>query len=356
MPSFPASLAEVTSEWVAGVLGAPKDSEITLRIPQTRIGYGSEIGFLDIACTDPSVPSSLVVKVPPEDRKTREAVIQFGAFTREVMFYRALAPHVPMRTPKVYATELDAESGSGILLLEDCSHMKRFSFDQAPPSPHELLQTVNSLATLHGAWWDKTEALPREVSRHDSVTWNRWLADTQLGWERWLRSPLAARLDGAAAALCERLSNEFANLSNTRPTNNLTLCHMDFHVQNLFYDAVSKEDPVVVIDWDSCGAGCGTHDLAYLMSLLPTQHRKDNESEVLQRYHAELLTRGVTGYNEDALNADYRFGSLRATALQGVLLDLVKLDSEGMQLIDTLASRQLQMVMDLDAQLLLDTQ
>tara|TARA_E500000331_G_scaffold358494_1_gene425847 strand:+ start:7498 stop:8601 length:1104 start_codon:yes stop_codon:yes gene_type:complete len=355
LPSFPTSLAEVTSEWVTGVLGAPKRSDVTIRIPQARIGYGSEIGFLDIASDDPAVPSSLVVKVPPKDRRTREAVIQFGAFRRELMFYRSIAPHVPIRTPKVYVMELDAETGSGILLVEDCSQMKSFLFGQSPPTLDQLLQTVTTLAKLHAAWWDKTEALPQEVNRHDPETWNAWLADIQSGWQQWQSSPLSAYLDDAAAALCQRLSGDFVNCSNLRPSTNLTLCHMDFHIQNLFYDTASEEDPVVVIDWDSCGVGCGPHDLAYLMSLLPTLHRKDNESEILQRYHEELLANGVTGYDEEAMYTDYRIGSLLATSLQPVLLNLVALDSEALHLIGSLASRQLQMVVDHKAQQLLDT-
>ncbi len=356
MPSFPTSLAEVSSEWVIGMLDARPDSKVTLRAPPSHIGYGSEIGYLDIASDDPALPSSLVVKVPPKDRKTREAVIQFGAFIREIFFYRSIASRVPIRTPKVYAMELDAESGNGIILLEDCSQMKSFLFDQIPPSFHELLQMASSLARLHAAWWGKTEKLPLSIKRGGYETWNTWLTDTQSGWRRWLSSPLSAQLDDSKELLGQRLSNEFVSLSNAMPSDNLTFCHMDFHVQNIFYDAVRAEDPIVVIDWDSCGVGCGPHDLAYLMSLLPTQHRKDYESEVLRKYHSQLLTSGVVGYDNDAMYADYRFGTLLATALQPILFDLVKLDADGLQSISRLASRQLQMVLDHAAHCLLDAQ
>ena len=355
MPSFPTSLAEVSSEWVIGMLGAQPATEVTLRVPLSHTGYGSEIGYLDIASDDPALPSSLVVKVPPKDYKTREAVIQFGAFTREVLFYRSIAPRVPIRTPKVYAMELDAESGNGIILLEDCSQMKSFLFDQIPPSLHELLQMASSLARLHAAWWGKTEELPLNINRGCYETWNTWLKNTQSGWRRWLSSPLSAQLDHSKESLGQRLSNEFVNLSNAMPVGNLTFCHMDFHVQNIFYDAVRVEDPIVVIDWDSYGVGCGPHDLAYLMSLLPTQHRKDYESEVLRKYHSQLLTSGVAGYDDDAMYADYRFGTLLATALQPILFDLATLDVEGLQSISRLASRQLQMVFDHDAHYLFDT-
>lgn len=68
---------------------------------------------------------------------------------------------------------------------------------------------------------------------------------------------------------------------------------------------------VRLIDWEDWSIDAATDDLAYMMAMLwyPDRRRR-MERPLLDRYHAELLNRGVSGYDRRALDDDYRLSAL----------------------------------------------
>ena len=165
--------------------------------------------------------------------------------------------------------------------------------------------------------------------RPDSDTWRQWAAGIQAGWLEWLKSPLKDQMPAGAISVCETLSREFYQFQvDMWPTKNLTLTHMDLHIQNIFYDTNNEQDPVVIFDWDGCHLGCGPHDLAYLLSLLPTECRRGHEALLLDEYYNQLMVAGVVNYERADLVVDYRYGCLFSTYLLPVLLDLISDEDE----------------------------
>jgi len=150
--------------------------------------------------------------------------------------------------------------------------------------------------------------------------------------------------------LAERLSQEISHIErHACCKKHKTLVHKDFHLQNILYDPNAKEDSVVIVDWDSFGIGCGAHDLAYMASLLPTNYRRSNEDVLLSTYHDHLLSHGVTDYGADDLYADYQLGTLFAPALQPILAQLMRTNSDNRSLLLTLSTRQFQLILDHEA-------
>jgi aminoglycoside phosphotransferase (APT) family kinase protein len=86
----------------------------------------------------------------------------------------------------------------------------------------------------------------------------------------------------------------------------MTIIQGDAHVWNVFLPKADGDD-LRLFDWDSLRVDVATDDLAYMMALhwFP-DHRRRYEPHLLDRYHSELVTHGVSGYERYALDDDYR--------------------------------------------------
>jgi hypothetical protein len=79
----------------------------------------------------------------------------------------------------------------------------------------------------------------------------------------------------------------------------------------MFLPRDRTSDDVRFFDWDGWRVDVATDDLAYMMALhWYPEHRRRCERALLDRYHAELLARGVSGYDRRALDDDYRVSVL----------------------------------------------
>jgi thiamine kinase-like enzyme len=100
-------------------------------------------------------------------------------------------------------------------------------------------------------------------------------------------------------------------LAQHRARRNLTLIHGDAHPWNFFLPRAGAGEAVRLIDWESWGIDTATDDLAYMMAMLwyPDRRRR-MERPLLDLYHTTLLVSGVTGYDRQALDDDYRLSAL----------------------------------------------
>ena len=100
-------------------------------------------------------------------------------------------------------------------------------------------------------------------------------------------------------------------LVRTQTRRNLTIIHGDAHFWNFFLPRLGGNETARLLDWEDWSIGTATDDLAYMMAMLwyPDRRRR-MERPLLDRYHAELVCRGVTGYDRRALDDDYRLSAL----------------------------------------------
>lgn len=355
MPAPPTSLEDIKTPWLEEVLGISCLKHFSITSSRDLVGYASNIGYLNILGGESDLPTDFFIKVPPKEKGSRAAVLNFGGFEREIMFYRHFAPVLPVRSPRPYATELEINTGAGILILEDCSRMKSFRFNQDPPLKKELQQIVRALARLHAHCWNRTETLHEKFQGFSSNSNTNDRCPKEIAAREWLESHLKKSLPNYMSRLAVKLPQELSRLQrHVWCRKNRTLVHRDFHLQNILYDPDALEDPVVVVDWDSFDIGCGAHDLAYMASLLPTNYRRRHEDLLLATYHDHLISFGVTDYGSDEFYADYRVGTLFAPALQPILAQLMRDSSEERTLLLTLSARQFQLILDHQAEVLLN--
>lgn len=108
-----------------------------------------------------------------------------------------------------------------------------------------------------------------------------------------------------------RIVNNWAKIaSQIRLQFPRTLMHGDLGGDNLFFAASERGKLVSVIDWQLCNRGRGTYDVGTLLGALPTEQRRESETDLLMLYHQMLVENGVKGYSFERCLDDYRLTAL----------------------------------------------
>jgi hypothetical protein len=97
-----------------------------------------------------AAPHSVVVKMTvnqPED-----LVLLRPAFEREMNFYDQLAPVAGVRTPRVYWSGMDADTGAAAIVMEDLGGGTIYETGTAPVAAIESI--TRAIAPLHARWFN----------------------------------------------------------------------------------------------------------------------------------------------------------------------------------------------------------
>ena len=235
---------------------------------------------------------------------------------REVDVYRSVAKMMP-QGPLVpcYDASFDAATGSYHVLLEDMSATHRVSTDGLPPSRQDAEQMIDALARLHAFWWDHPELGQRIGRIPTEYDVRRTVGHAKCYYEPFLEL-LGDRLSGAGRAVFEAAFDEHAACLTKRLQDSaLTLVHGDAHAGNFLVPTTGDAEGAYLIDWQTppwvWECGLGAWDVAYLMvRYWPAERRRELEDDLLDRYHAGLVARGVRDYSRSALSVDYLHGCL----------------------------------------------
>jgi thiamine kinase-like enzyme len=259
-------------------------------------------------------PATLFLKTRQPERKTGAG--SWGH--HEVEFYRRLAPAAP---PDILVRCLDSHwdesSGDWHLLLEDLKDTHAMASPWPfPPTLADCETIIRTLARFHAAWWDDPRLgtsigiwgnpadMPQSQQRMTEAVAK--LADT-----------LGDRFVPEHRAYYERLIDRLSSLSaRYHSRRNMTVVHGDAHVWNCFLPKAGTPGTPKLFDWDGWRLDYATDDLAYQMALhWYPDLRRERERHLLDVYHAELVKQGVTGYDRQALQDDYRLSVLWTTMM-----------------------------------------
>lgn len=360
--SLPTTLNAISSDWLTEVLcgtGCPRDGAVA-SVTVEQIGQG--LGLLchvarltltyegEAACA----PRTLVVKVPTSDPGARGLASSMGMYEREVRFYQEMACTTPASIPHCYFSGFDPGSGDCILLLEDLGDAR--PGDQVSGcSLADAEAAIDAIAAVHAAWWEHPHL--------NSFDWLPGANDPKvkaglmlypMAWPIFLErfgDRLTPLLRGAGEQLGGYL-NAMLDRAATRP---LTLCHVDFRLDNLLFGGAGRA-PVTIIDWQAVASSVAAFDIGnFLSASLEPDVRRGHETELLRRYHGTLMERGVRGYSFDEFLADYRRALLLCfivPVLAGGLGDLS--NERGYALAANITDRVMAAVTDWDVLKLLD--
>ena len=257
----------------------------------------------------PGAPASLILKTARHDRLDPSWV----GGRQEVAFYNQVAPRLPAGlAPRCFDTDWSADTNEWHLLLEDltATHVIATIWP-LPPTSEQCEIIVGSLARAHAEWWDNPGLGASVGTWLDADTLQQNLGTFAGHLARFIdqygdriaveRRQLYDRLIEAAPRLRQRYLSH----------RNVTIAHGDAHVWNCMLPRDAENSDARFFDWDSWHIDVGTSDLAYMIAMhwYPDRRRRF-EPHLLDRYHRELLARGIESYDRRALADDYRLSVL----------------------------------------------
>lgn len=319
---MPASIEDVTADWLTAVLRAdsnlPKDVQVD-EVRAQRIaedtGFSSLLYRLSLTGTG-GLPPTLIAKLPAGS-EARGAMDLMGGYRREVAFYREVATHAPISTPAVYSARMADDTADFVLLLEDlqhwdnADHLAGLSLDRARSA-------MGQLAGLH-AWSvqpGNSDALQHFPSLDSPVVRDLLLPAFEPGWQVY-RDRTAAPVPRGVVRFAERFA-EHAGEALSVLAGHSMLLHGDIRADNMFFHG----DQLKIVDFQMASTGCAMSDIAYLLSQgLPTDTRRGHDESLVGEYLDALARHGVVGYSFDDAWRRYRYGVVYSMLLPVIILN-----------------------------------
>lgn len=313
---FPRNADDIRPEWLTEVLRAEGVLEGAEVISVDRQHIGEEAGFMSSVarCTlgydrpERGAPTRVVVKLQPDAGKFAEKESELHAFTREIRFYREVAPGAPLRVPHVYATPEEGDRAA--LVMEDLG-AARLGDQVAGLHTDQVIAGARAIGRLHGQYWN-SEAL-------DRLSWMPFKDDFDLDFaEKWPHfleiygDDLTDAARGVGDALCTRMPEVTSRIAS-RPK---TVVHQDLRADNMaFVDGPDGEEPII-FDWAVAVRSIGAYDVARLLGgSEPPAERRGHQHEVIRAWYDEVTASGARDYAREEALFDFRLGALCVLAI-----------------------------------------
>lgn len=338
---------DVTAAWMSEILDADVRTVHHDRIGDGLVGLNLRVA-LDLADSDSSLPTSVVIKLPSLDETSRATGIGLRNYEREVKFYEHIASTVDIRVPHCWHGEWDETTGDFALVLEDMAPAEQGN-QITGCDVVTARNAVTELAKLHGPRWndptlDDHEFLGRRSGPDD-------IAQLEGLWQIFFPGFLATyekHLSSEATALVTEFGQYIGPWMDAR-SGPVTVTHGDYRLDNLLFESAAGGPPVTAVDWQTPGHGTPIADLAYFCGagLLP-EDRREAEAGLLDDYVASL-----GGYGVD-VDRSWVWDEYRREAFAGVIMAVVASQVVGgsdrsESMFAAMATRHLQHALDLDA-------
>jgi aminoglycoside/choline kinase family phosphotransferase len=318
---FPKSPDEVTTQWLTNAL-LEKDQQTDISVESFKIsplskGENSALFEIQLQYSDQSIdaPKSLIAKFSSHLQSKRDTFKIF--YQNEVHFYQTISPLVPLRTPDMYYADIDMDDGTHLILLENLHHgvngdrLDGCTLDQA-----KLI--VREIAGFHAATRETTD-----LYKHDwiwTLTPDLWRVIKQAYLANWdyfvevMEDQLPARVMDMLQVV---LASDWSELFSHHTKSPLSICHFDFHLDNILFLPEDEGFSLAVIDWQGPIRGRGVTDIAYFNGMcLTTEQRRLSERGLLRIYHETLVENGIQNYEFEQCWEDYRITMLECLARQ----------------------------------------
>ena len=115
---------QLTPDWLTQALAGVLDGAAVADVSLTPVGTGQMCDSVRLRLTyggpvPPGAPPSVIAKLPAADAQSRATGLSLRSYETEVRFYQQLAPHLPVRTPRVFHADVEPGTADFVLLLED---------------------------------------------------------------------------------------------------------------------------------------------------------------------------------------------------------------------------------------------
>lgn len=343
----------LTAAWLTRALAASGhlDGERVTEVTLTPIGTGqmSESLRLNLRYDRATkLPRTMVAKLPAASETSRTTAKLLRSYENEIRFYQEIAPGLPMRTPEAFFADIDGESASFVLLLEDLSPAR--PGDQLAGCSPELAKiAVDELVKLHAPKWGDPSLESLEWLHRDRVANQTFLLAVLPGlWDSFLTRYASDINDDIRRAGDDLFTHlEAYVFADSAPW---SIIHGDYRLDNLLFGPLRGGAGVAVVDWQTCTHGPALQDVAYFIGAsLSLDERRAAEETLVRDYHDGLLTAGVRGYDWDDCWHDYRRCAWAGLVMAIAASNLVERTDRGDRMFLTMATRHARHALDLDA-------
>ncbi len=240
--------------------------------------------------------TALLAKFAPRATSLRDHAVYIAQenHLKEVGVYARLADDPAVAAPRPYFAAAHKSSGNFCVLMERLDGAQEVSEAVGCPLPLAE-QAMDAFAALHATYWGGDD--PR-------ASFLGTVPPPVIDWFATL-IPKDRR-----AALAPVLRHVWRH-DGEAP---VTVLHGDARVGNMLFPG-APEGRFAFIDWQAARKGKAAFDVAYFAVLsLEPEVRRAHADALLDRYHAGLVARGVTGYTREALAEDYRLACVLVIA------------------------------------------
>jgi hypothetical protein len=353
---LPHSVDELTAAWLTHALRErfPAVTVEAVEIVQVIRGTATKVRlhahYAGGAVTG-GPPETLCVKGGLDDRWRVKAVTRVmkplglldpaKAYEVEVRFYNHLAPTIHASLPDCWFAGVDAQTGQGILVLEDLvTAGVSFGDPTIAWRPDRVAAALEVQAAWHAATWHATHETHPWVPQASVVRALTPVLLSRFNRATFLRSPKAPTL---VAPLNDRrrVAAAFSRMWEQHSAEATCITHGDAHVGNAYVDARGQP---AFFDWQAMCFGPPLHDVAYFITgALATDDRRKHEKGLLDHYLAALSAHGAPSpTHERAWDAYRRY------SLHGFLWAVTPPVLQPWENIRAMAQRHMAAIIDLD--------
>lgn len=294
--------ADITSDWLnrAFAAGGARFPAVT-RVSIVPVGVGHGLVGAILRChlayaeADPDAPTSVIVKLPGHDRRSRTMSRRLGLHEREYAFYTRLGDDVAVRTPRLYYADFDPATDALVLVQEDLVGLVQV--DQIAGATAEQAYTaLCSVTALHAQFLGRFRD-----ERFAARVWaksSRWQLIQLQAMYLWYLPSARRRFGESFSPRLSRIALEFGcsltkYWSLTVSLTPLTFTHGDYRLDNLFFDPDNPSE-LAVIDWQVCSIGSGMRDMAYFLATnVEPDVRRTIERDVIEEYGEAMARVGT---------------------------------------------------------------
>jgi hypothetical protein len=301
--NVPATIADITPEWLSDALGQPVTAMTTEPI---GVGVGLVGQLYRVRMEGGGEPSTVIAKLAAPTDEGRFVATVLNMYGREVGFYNELSARTTIPHPECFFAAHDPVTQDTVLLLEDVSVRGRGGDQIAGCSLTEARAAIRTLARLHACFWDdpslsessfvlqlSDDPYPAAVGMAYDMAWPR----VQELFGDMIDEQVLEFGDGYSA----RIAGLFAKLCDGP----LVLSHADWRLDNLFF----TDDDVIAVDWQLIDRSVGPRDLAYHVTQSVNIDDPAGYQHAFDTYLADLGELGIEVDRSWAWEM-YRYGAM----------------------------------------------
>ncbi|MCG3227092.1 MAG: hypothetical protein H7645_09240 [Candidatus Heimdallarchaeota archaeon] len=323
-------IEQLTPEWLTDIFkdnGFLNKGKVTTITRNSLDAFSSRVNALELTFSEDNLMESVSSRVIIKTASPKAKHSQFFN-KKEVEFYNLVAGQLSgILIPICYDAKFSEETGQSHIILEDLStthNEYKMTNWPLPPLKRYYERAIDCLAEFHAYWWDHKRLT--EISQHSYFFSNFRESSSHENEFCILSIPPKYEteediLNRMLKFLGDRISDErkelfrivfslFPQIAYDRiKRNNITLLNCDAHIHHFFYpkDTKKEQNKVKLIDWQGWSLGMGCKDLVFMIGLWWYSDRRTMmETELVKRYHNNLLKYGVKNYSWDDCWDDYR--------------------------------------------------